>query len=478
MRLIWGGGNLNINGDVKLVSTGSQPAMDAENIYIGGRADIQTKSGITADNKVIIKDKAEVNVKATSSTFAINGDKGVDILDRAYVTAEANTAINSFHGSVNIEGYADLKALGANSAAISSGLNYIEDRHEVNISGEVKLVGYVGIGISKGDINVSGGKITSSDVQVGLYITQNGNIIISNGSEIDIASGIYSMRTNEGELVISDSMITAAGDIMAFGSVPELKYKNGFRVTAGENSGDARVVDKDDLANETFTRNKYVKIEPVKKTEDKTSSGHSYSLDYGIPKKVEDKTEKEVHDTINQNPFLDVNENDDYYNSVLDLYNKGIISGVSVNSFGPDKQISRGMIAAIIHRAEQSPEPGDIAKFLDVTSEKYYAKAVAWGAENNILSGFDSASFVPEGDITKEQLAVILYRYSAYRGMDTTVEHEKSRISDLDGVSDWAVDAVEWCLNNDVMKADGSGRFYPKNLAVRSEAAMGIAKVI
>ena len=153
--------------------------MDAENIYIGGRADIQTKSGITADNKVIIKDKAEVNVKATSSTFAINGDKGVDILDRAYVTAEANTAINSFHGSVNIEGYADLKALGANSAAISSGLNYIEDRHEVNISGEVKLVGYVGIGISKGDINVSGGKITSSDVQVGLYITQNGNIIIS-----------------------------------------------------------------------------------------------------------------------------------------------------------------------------------------------------------------------------------------------------------------------------------------------------------
>lgn len=106
-----------------------------------------------------------------------------------------------------------------------------------------------------------------------------------------------------------------------------------------------------------------------------------------------------------------------YADAVSYVYQHGLMTGTSENHFSPDVTTSRAMIVTMLYRLEGSPAVSGAAAFPDVAAGQWYADAVAWASANGIVTGYDNGNFGPEDTITREQLAVIFYRYAAYKGL-------------------------------------------------------------
>lgn len=168
-------------------------------------------------------------------------------------------------------------------------------------------------------------------------------------------------------------------------------------------------------------------------------------------------------------PFIDVNPNSWYYSAIEFVYNKGIMNGVTASSFNPDGTITRGMIVTMLWR--MAGEPSAVAAgFADVAADSYYAKAIAWAANNGIIEGYSASSFGPNDAITREQLATVLYRYAKYLGY-TTTGSSLSGYYDASRVSSWAKDAMGWAVKNGVVTGVSSTWLNPNGTASRAEAA-------
>ena len=109
------------------------------------------------------------------------------------------------------------------------------------------------------------------------------------------------------------------------------------------------------------------------------------------------------------NPFKDINESDYYYSAILWAIENGITSGTGAGTFSPTATVTRGQTVTFLHRAAGSPLAGS-SGFNDVSDGAYYAKAVAWAAENGITSGTGSNKFAPNADCTRAQIVTLLYR--------------------------------------------------------------------
>lgn len=170
-------------------------------------------------------------------------------------------------------------------------------------------------------------------------------------------------------------------------------------------------------------------------------------------------------------PFDDVTEGDWYFDAVRFVYENELMSGVTDNVFGPGLDTSRAMIVTALWRLDGAPE-AELSAFADVPADAYYARAVAWGAANGVVSGYDERTFAPDECITREQLAAFLYRYAAYRGNDTSAKEDAlSQFSDAALVSDYARDSVRWAVGTGLLSGMGDGSLAPGSSATRAQAA-------
>ena len=141
-------------------------------------------------------------------------------------------------------------------------------------------------------------------------------------------------------------------------------------------------------------------------------------------------------------PFVDVADSAWYADAVRYVYEKGLMTGATGTTFAPETATTRGMLVTILYRLEGEPAAGT-ANFTDVSAGMYYAKAVAWAAANDIVTGYNGA-FDPDSAITREQMAAILYRYAAYKGYDVSARADLSSYRDHGEISAYAVDAMRW----------------------------------
>ena len=165
--------------------------------------------------------------------------------------------------------------------------------------------------------------------------------------------------------------------------------------------------------------------------------------------------------------FSDIHEGDWYYNAVLNAYTKGLMSGTSTDKFSPNLNVTRGMIVTVLYRMAGEPEVALTNKFVDVSSDKYYAKAVAWASEKGIVSGYDETHFGAEDNVTREQLAAILYRYAN----SPEVETQSLNFADKSKVSAWAEKAVAWSVEKGIISGRTDGTLDPSGFATRAEVA-------
>ena len=207
-----------------------------------------------------------------------------------------------------------------------------------------------------------------------------------------------------------------------------------------------------------------------------------YSNDYGSESWDDDSsssgtTTTPTTPTMPANPvpdkamsFTDVKSNDWYYSSVRYAYDNGLFSGVSHESFGPGDSMDRSMLATVLYSLDGKPAAGK-SGFADVADGAWYADAVAWAAEHGIVSGVGGGAFTPGGTITREQLAVMLYRYAQYKGYDVSKTADLSGYADQDKLSDWAAQAVQWACGSGLMTGRSAAQLAPEGTLTRAEAA-------
>lgn len=172
-------------------------------------------------------------------------------------------------------------------------------------------------------------------------------------------------------------------------------------------------------------------------------------------------------------PFTDVSKDDWARASVEWAYNNDIFNGTTATTFSPNLSTTRGMIATVLWRIEGESCVAEASSFEDVASDKYYADATNWAAKNNIFKGYDRLRFGPEDDITREQLAAILYRYAQYKGYDVSVGKDSNIRSYIDAntTSEYAIPAMQWAVGAGLIKGSTNNSLMPTAHATRAQVA-------
>ena len=172
-------------------------------------------------------------------------------------------------------------------------------------------------------------------------------------------------------------------------------------------------------------------------------------------------------------PFTDLAENAWYLQAVTYVYQNGLMEGTSADTFSPNATTSRAMIVTILYRLEEEPAVTGNNSFADVEDGSYYENAVTWAAEQNIVTGYSADTFLPNGEISREELATILYRYAMYKDLDNTTDSADALrgYADADEISPYALSAFRWALTTDVMEGTSATTLEPQETATRAEAA-------
>ena len=171
--------------------------------------------------------------------------------------------------------------------------------------------------------------------------------------------------------------------------------------------------------------------------------------------------------------FSDVQESDWYYNAVSYVHKNGIMAGMTEDSFGAGELLARAQFATMLYRLEGTPETVYEGKFSDVPNSQWYTNAVIWASNNSIVSGYKNTTLFGSADnITREQIAVMMYRYAQYKGYDISEKASLDRFTDAGSVSAYAVEAMQWAVGNGIINGTGDGRLNPLGTAYRAECAV------
>ena len=173
---------------------------------------------------------------------------------------------------------------------------------------------------------------------------------------------------------------------------------------------------------------------------------------------------------VPQTTFADVPASAWYYNAVEYVYENGLMSGVSGGRFAPDDTLTRAMLVQTLYAMEGRPASAS-AGFADVASGDWYASAVNWAAANGVVSGVSETGFGPNNALTREQLALILYRFAQYKGYDVTGTSDLTAYADGSSVSGWAAEAMSWAVNAGLISGVGGNQIAPTGTASRAQVA-------
>jgi hypothetical protein len=278
------------------------------------------------------------------------------------------------------------------------------------------------------------------------FIYKEGTFSMSTRTSISIPTTTYSVRTNSngayGTVTVSPET-AKSGDTVTITAEPDKGYQTGT-VTVTTSDGETVEVTEN---NGTYT--------------------------FTMP-----KDEVTVSVTFDKKaiPFTDVKEGSWYYDSVDYVYLNDMMVGTSDSLFSPDMSLTRGMLVTILWRLEGSPAAGpDAIEFSDVDSSQWYADAVAWASSEGIVAGYDNGQFGPEDDITREQLATIMYRYASFKGYDTSAR-SVTTFSDNDQISSYAVESMSWANATGLLQGMGDNQISPQTGATRGQVAAVITR--
>ena len=171
-------------------------------------------------------------------------------------------------------------------------------------------------------------------------------------------------------------------------------------------------------------------------------------------------------------PHIDVHTSDWFFDSVAFAYVRGLMVGTSTDPmlFSPLMSTSRAMIVTILHNMAGRPSAPP-STFSDVPENEWYSAAIAWGQQNNVVSGKDHNIFDPHEPISRQDLALILTRYAAQAGLSLPPVRQPNAFSDAAETAEYAAAAVETLYTSGVISGKPGNIFDPWGRATRAEVA-------
>lgn len=215
----------------------------------------------------------------------------------------------------------------------------------------------------------------------------------------------------------------------------------------------------------TFKPDKGYRVKDVKVDGKSIGAVTSYTVD-----KLTVSTRIEVEFTNGTLPFTDVHESDWFYDDVVFAYENGLFAGTSDTTFSPDASMTRAMLVTVLYRLEGQPAVNGRSGFSDVQYNGYYEDAVTWAADNGIVNGTSTSTFSPNANVTREQMAAILYRYAQYKKYNTAASSSLNSFSDHTSVSGYAVASLQWSVAEKLVNGS-NGKLMPTGNASRAQVA-------
>ena len=154
------------------------------------------------------------------------------------------------------------------------------------------------------------------------------------------------------------------------------------------------------------------------------------------------------------------------------VFAKGLMNGVTETNFAPNDKLTRAMLVTVFYRLEGEPGANKSIPFADVDMGSYYANAVIWEQQNGIVNGVSDTEFAPDSNITREQIASIIYRYATFKNYDTSQSGMELReYDDCEAISSWATEAMQWAVNAKLITGKTETTVNPHDNATRAEVA-------
>jgi hypothetical protein len=172
------------------------------------------------------------------------------------------------------------------------------------------------------------------------------------------------------------------------------------------------------------------------------------------------------------NYFSDVTESNTgkwSANSIDFMSANELVTGTAAKTFSPNQTMTRAMLVTILYRVADKPSVKNVSNpFTDVKAGTYYYDAVLWAYKNNIVTGTSSTTFNPNGAVTREQIAAILYRYAGSPRVNASLKG----YSDQNKVSTYATTAMEWAVKNGIITGKSATTLDPTGKGTRAEVAV------
>lgn len=167
-----------------------------------------------------------------------------------------------------------------------------------------------------------------------------------------------------------------------------------------------------------------------------------------------------------------VKSSDWFYDAVRYAVDRGMFNGVSPTQFAPDAVMDRAMLATVLYRLEGSPAVEYSGVFRDVPNGEWYAGSVEWAASRGIVNGMGDGRFGPNIGVTREQIALMLYRYARdHLGLDVSQAGDLSAFADGRSVSDWAGEGMRWAVGAGIISGSDTNQLMPGSSASRAQVA-------
>lgn len=215
----------------------------------------------------------------------------------------------------------------------------------------------------------------------------------------------------------------------------------------------------------TFKPDTGYKVKDVKVNGKSVGAVKTYTID-----KLTVSTRIEVEFTNGKLPFTDVRESDWFYEDVAFAYENGLFAGTSNTTFSPNASMTRAMLVTVLYRLEGQPAVNGRSGFSDVQYNGYYEDAVTWAADNGIVNGTSTTTFSPNANVTREQMAAILYRYAQHKKYNTAASSGLNGFTDHASVSGYAAASLEWAVAEKLVNGS-AGKLMPTGNATRAQVA-------
>ncbi len=180
--------------------------------------------------------------------------------------------------------------------------------------------------------------------------------------------------------------------------------------------------------------------------------------------------ESDEADTSGMN-FSDVKESDWFYGAVKEMFEGNYMGGTSDSKYEPQAEGKRSEIVTVLYRLDGSQKAEGELKFSDITKNTELADAAVWASQCGIAAGYPDGTFKPDQSVSRQELAIFIYKYAQYKGLDTSVKGDLNIFKDKGDIADWSKEAVTWAVGSGLISGMGDGTMAPKGTTTRAQLA-------